>query len=1131
MAEKTFNTRIIHKHDTEASWVKKTTFVPKQGEIIVYDIDASHNYERLKIGDGKTAINSLPFVDGALRDYVDTELDALSNEINAIDALVGDTSVSSQISTAIANEIKTKVDKTTTINGNALSSNVTLDASDVGAVSTSTRVAITGGATGTATSFGNATQINVPITDIKESYISWGGKNLTGSVSPLDDIAAGTITNCFAFIPEEGITAEYTRDGGSTWTAVVVNSGLFTQSLSDSIPLNKPYTTNDKVRITIDNSVCQHSCVLNKLLFKMYCVGVTARVVVEYFYNNNLKSTETFDLSSSWNSIARRYTFYPAYTLRFTFEITEVREHSNPGFTINKIIGLGEAITGSNMAKTGHIYDYDDDQNVTFPAIVSATRFIENGTNISSRYVPLARTINGKALSSNITLSASDVDADASGAANTALTNAKSYTDTEIAAMVGDQPVSEQLNEVIDYIDGEIVEANFYVTFTKQSNTVYTADKQYTEVETAYQDGQNVMGLLNLGTNTIYHIPVLYCVPGYGIAFHTSLESSEPITLAYGADGTIVVQVYDKLASKTDISDAISKITHPVASVNGQTGAVTLTASSVGADSVGSATAALNSAKSYTDTKISSMVGDKTVSTQITNALDSKADAKHNHKIADITDIGDASVSYAVSAGGVAWANVSGKPSEYTPATHSHAIADVTDLQKTLNAKVPTTRTVNGKALSSNITLAASDVGADASGSAASALASAKSYTDAEITEWVGDKTVSAQISSALTGKADTNHTHDDMYYTETEMNSKLNAKLSLSGGTLTGSLTLDNSATSQSGEPHIQWATVGGNKPYTGFAHDQSDGTFIICSMEKDTTTNGVKYYKNGLAIGGGSGNLFWKGSKVVTAADQLEATTSAAGLMSADDKKKLDGIATGATKVTVDNALSSTSTNPVQNKIVNAAISNLNTLVGDTAVATQIGDAIATKADVGHTHTYAGSSSAGGAATSANKLNTDAGSVTQPVYFENGIPKKTTYTLGASVPSGAKFTDTVYTHPSYTARTGSPTQNYTPGFGDSFTVSQIVSDSTGHITALNSRTIKIPSSVATTTTAGLMSAADKNSLNSIATLVGDTAVSTQISNAISNHQHVIADISNIVISATEPSSPTTGMLWFDIS
>lgn len=51
-------------------------------------------------------------------------------------------------------------------------------------------------------------------------------------------------------------------------------------------------------------------------------------------------------------------------------------------------------------------------------------------------------------------------------------------------------------------------------------------------------------------------------------------------------------------------------------------------------------------------------------------------------------------------------------------------------------------------------------------------------------------------------------------------------------------------------------------------------------------------------------------------------DASTSAAGLMSAADKTKLDGIASGANKTVVDSALSSTSTNPVQNKVINSAL-----------------------------------------------------------------------------------------------------------------------------------------------------------------------------------------------------------------
>lgn len=80
-------------------------------------------------------------------------------------------------------------------------------------------------------------------------------------------------------------------------------------------------------------------------------------------------------------------------------------------------------------------------------------------------------------------------------------------------------------------------------------------------------------------------------------------------------------------------------------------------------------------------------------------------------------------------------------------------------------------------------------------------------------------------------------------------------------GGTADGNITLANSETLQSKQPILQWTTVGENTPRMGFAQDQSDGTFIICSLK------GTDNYQNGLAIGGGSGNLFWKGSKVLTA------------------------------------------------------------------------------------------------------------------------------------------------------------------------------------------------------------------------------------------------------------------------
>lgn len=49
---------------------------------------------------------------------------------------------------------------------------------------------------------------------------------------------------------------------------------------------------------------------------------------------------------------------------------------------------------------------------------------------------------------------------------------------------------------------------------------------------------------------------------------------------------------------------------------------------------------------------------------------------------------------------------------------------------------------------------------------------------------------------------------------------------------------------------------------------------------------------------------------------------TVTVHGFMSAEDKVKLNGIATGANKTIVDSALNDTSTNPVQNKVIKAAL-----------------------------------------------------------------------------------------------------------------------------------------------------------------------------------------------------------------
>jgi hypothetical protein len=102
-----------------------------------------------------------------------------------------------------------------------------------------------------------------------------------------------------------------------------------------------------------------------------------------------------------------------------------------------------------------------------------------------------------------------------------------------------------------------------------------------------------------------------------------------------------------------------------------------------------------------------------------------------------------------------------------------------------------------------------------------------------------------------------------------------------------------------------------------------------------------------------------------------------------------------------------------------ITASAAELNYCDGVTSnIQTQLNN----KAASSHTHSYAGSASAGGAATTAlacsgnsataTALTTSsAGTSTTPVYFSNGKPVACTYSLGKSVPADAVFTDTTYT------------------------------------------------------------------------------------------------------------------------
>lgn len=291
-----------------------------------------------------------------------------------------------------------------------------------------------------------------------------------------------------------------------------------------------------------------------------------------------------------------------------------------------------------------------------------------------------------------------------------------------------------------------------------------------------------------------------------------------------------------------------------------------------------------------------------------------------------------------------------------------------------------------------------------------------------------------------------------------------------------------------------------------TGFIPKQ--GELIV--YDKDSTYNYERF-----KIG--------DGSTVVSSLPFADANkvdkVSGKGLSTNDytttEKNKLAGIAEGANKTVVDTAMSSTSTNPVQNKVVNAAIGAVSDLIGGKKVSEQISEAIAAKVDKvdgkglsTNDYTTTEKNKLSGIASGAEVNQNAFSNITVGSTTIAADAKTDTLTLVAGdnitlTPDATNdkitiaATDTKYTHPSYTARTGVPTANATPAFGGTFNVSQPVSDATGHITAINSRTITIPNSTATTSAAGLMSAADKTTLDALDSYVGDKKVSVAIDEA----------------------------------
>ena len=188
-----------------------------------------------------------------------------------------------------------------------------------------------------------------------------------------------------------------------------------------------------------------------------------------------------------------------------------------------------------------------------------------------------------------------------------------------------------------------------------------------------------------------------------------------------------------------------------------------------------------------------------------------------------------------------------------------------------------------------------------------------------------------------------------------------LDKKLDKTGGTITGSLKVDgliNAGNSIDVKGDIdaegyihsglamlsQTIALNNDAEETSVSIDCSgDNAARITSLGSD----GKSRYAR-LSVGTPTGDND-AATKAYVDSKSAVATSSANGMMSAADKVKLDGVEDGATKTIVDDVMSDTSTNPVQNKAVKAALDGkLSTRGGEISGYLDVGQTVSAEGSV---------------------------------------------------------------------------------------------------------------------------------------------------------------------------------------
>lgn len=238
------------------------------------------------------------------------------------------------------------------------------------------------------------------------SEIYGGNVNYSGYAGPIESAHIDVLrANRLAFLPASGVKVEYSVDGGTTWVDYGANdaqkASLFAMRMGGSIASfytgkhtkADECTTKDQLRVTV-TPVDRYASV-NMLYLWVSVAGTSATVNIS---RSTIGAKETFtdvrtDVPISGWSGPNEIRFSGGtfgggstqtrndYAYRFTFKN---KADGKGSVSVMDIRMYGPSAWGvpNSMMEKDHIYNWDANQNVQFPAQVTAKKFNGSSTGV-----------------------------------------------------------------------------------------------------------------------------------------------------------------------------------------------------------------------------------------------------------------------------------------------------------------------------------------------------------------------------------------------------------------------------------------------------------------------------------------------------------------------------------------------------------------------------------------------------------------------------------------------------------------------------------------------------------------------------------------------------------------------------